>query len=217
MRRWIAYVLLALALGAPGAHAQAQTSQPARPEVAPPRAAVAWARAVLGLADALVRPDAGDAPLAAAMPAGTVIRRFDNDLPQDRLSLRAATSGAVVVSALSYAAAPDTLAGDLARDVRQAEFLPEDLRGAFALEGEAAIKHANDTAAQWLTGALQPGVQQPVGLIALWQEPAAEASTAPPTSSRGTMIFILLKGRQLASGDYAVSCVIYGDVGHLVR
>jgi hypothetical protein len=141
----------------------------------------------------------------------------DTDVPQDRLSLRAATAGALVVSASSYTGAPDTVATDLARDVRRATFLPETLRNEFAIEGDAATKRANETAGQWVTGALQPGVQQPVAVIALWQEPAAEASTAPKASSRGTMIFVLLKGRQLASGDYTISFVIYGDVAQIVR
>lgn len=222
MRRWSAYVLLAMPLCA-ASLAAAQTSQPAPPEAAPApapasaRPADPWARTVQSLADALVRADQRDAPLATALPAGTVIRRFDTEVPQDRLSLRAATAGAVVVSALSYTGPPDTVATDLARDVRQATVLPEDLRDEFAIEGEAAIKRANETAAQWVMSALQPGVQQPVALIALWQDRTGEASAASPPAARGAMAFVLLKGRQLPAGDYAVSFVIFGDVSRIGR
>ena len=216
MRRWSAYLLLAMLLCA-AAVAAAQTSRPAQPEAAPARPADPWARTVQALADALVRAEPGDVPLAAALPAGTVIRRFDSDVPQDRLSLRTATAGAVVVSALSYTGAPDTVATDLARDIRQSTLLPEDFRNAFVIEGEAAIKRANETAAQWVMSALQPGVQQPVALIALWQDRTDEASTASHQAGRGAMAFVLLKGRQLPAGDYAVSFVIYGDVSQIVR
>jgi hypothetical protein len=219
MRRWIAHTLLLLLLcTAAGARAWAQASQPARADAAPAQITDAWARTVQALADTLVRSEQGGAPLNAALPAGTVIRRFDTEVPQDRLSLRAATAGGVVVSALGYTGAPDTVATDLARDIRQASFLPEELRAEFAIEGDAAaIKQANETAAQWVTSALQPGVQQPVALIALWQDRAAEASAAAQQAARGSMVFVLLKGRQLAAGDYVVSLVIYGDVSQIMR
>ena len=219
MRQFITYLLLATPLcAAVAAGAWAQASQPASPEVAPAaRLADPWARAVLSLADALTRSDQGDAPLANALPPGTVIRRFGTDVQQDRLSLRTASANAVLVSALSYSGTPDTVATDLARDIRQATFLPEEFRSEFAIEGDAAIQRANETAAQWVTSALQPGVQQPVALIALWQDRAAEASVASQQAARGTMVFVLVKGRQLPAGDYAISFVIYGDLSQVVR
>ena len=219
MRRSIAYILLlSLPLWAGVvAGARAQSTQPVAADPEPARPTDPWARAVLTLADALVRSDPGEAPLSGALPAGTVIRRFDTEVPQDRLSLRAATAGTLVVSALSYTGAPDTVATDLARDIRGATFLPETLRNEFAIDGDAATKRANETAGQWVAGALQPGVQQPVAVITLWREGAAEPSASGQPASRGSMIFVLLKGRQLASGDYSVSFVLYGDVAQIVR
>jgi hypothetical protein len=225
MRRLLLYTL-ALPLCC-GVVARAQTTQPADgaeteaprdvtaqaapAQAAPGRDAAApvadpWTRAVRALAAALVQADGDGADaLGRALPAAAAVRRFDKDDAQDRDSLRDATAGAVVVSVLSYTNAASTVATDLALDIREAAFLPESVRSQFTIEGETAIQRANETAGHWVNGALQPGVQQPVGLIALWHP------------SQATMVFVLLKGRETAAGEHRVTYVVYGDMGQIVR
>lgn len=203
--RIIAILLLVPLCAATALVARAQTSQASASAatVAPVQVIHPWTRAVRAFATALVNPTDAVA-LTEALPPVAVVRRFDKDEAQDRLALHAAAAGAVVVSVLSYTDGPSTVATDLALDIREAEFLPESIRNQFSMEGDAAVRRANETAAQWVNGALQPGVQQPVALVALWHP------------SRGTMTFVLLKGRETAAGEHRVTYVVYGDVGHIV-
>jgi hypothetical protein len=194
-----------------------QTSQPAAAGTASPddaaRSPMSWSQTVHALANALVNSGEGES-LRAVLPAGTAIRRFDRLDPEDRLSLRESTVGGAVIMAIGYASRPDTIASDFSNAVQAAPFLPELIREQFALGGGPDdAKRANDIAAEWVYSTLQPGVEQPIGLIALWQERAPSTPGATPTSQ---IFFVLLKG-ELRGEQYHVTHVIYGDTTHILR
>jgi hypothetical protein len=199
--RWVC-VFLFLAMPA----ALAQTSRPA----APPGT---WEQTVASLAHCLVDPSDTEA-LGTVLPAGTSIRRFDRLDAEDRLSLRDLTVGAVVVAALAYPQTPDTLAADLSEHLRAAEFVPLPIRNEFVVEGEEPSNKANETAAQWVATTLQPGVEQLVGVIVLWQQKAPQSTSDPGT---GQLIFVIVKARETFPRQYRLGQVIYGDTSQIVR
>jgi hypothetical protein len=174
---------------------------------------MSWAQTVRVLADALVTSTDDDA-LAQVLPAGTSIRRFDRLDPEDRLSLQKLTRGAVVVAALAYGATPTTLASDLNRHLRGADFIPEAVRSEFILEDEKTAKVADAIAAQWVSTTLQPGVEQPVAALVFWQQHASQNPADPPD---GQIVFILVKSHQNIARQFRISQLIYGDTSQIVR
>lgn len=198
--RWIGTLWLSAAA------AWAQTSQPAE-------SPKTWEQTVQVLADALVNSSERDR-LAAVLPPGTAVRRFDRLDPEDRLSLRETTGGAVVVASLSYTSSPTTMATDLANSLRDAEFVPEAIRNEFMPDGDAPSKGANETAAHWISTTLQPGVEQPVGVVVLWQQRAPRTPSEQPT---GLLIFVLVKGQPVSATEHRITQVIYGDTRQIMR
>jgi len=188
--------------------ARGQSSSPASPN--PDES---WAKTVQTLAEVLVLH--GDSQsLAEALPAGTQIRRFDRSESEDRLSLRTVSAGAVVIGALAYPSSPQSVASDLSRAFRDADFVPDSIRQQFLIENSASLKRADETAGQWVRSTLQPGVEQSVGVIVLWQEFAPESRSTQP---RGTIVFVLVKGTPIAAGQFQVANVVYGETGQIVR
>jgi hypothetical protein len=198
---WITVVLMLGGIGV--ARASGQSPDPTRP----------WSQTVHELADAIVGAGDNDA-LAGVLPAGVPIRRFDRSDREDRLSLRSITAGAAVVACLSYESAPTTVASDLSAHLAEAAFIPESIRLEFAVPAGAGGKRANDIASQWVMGTLQPGVQQPVAIIVLWRERPVGTSTQQP---QGTLVFILIKGREISPDDYRTSLLVYGTTAQVVR
>jgi hypothetical protein len=203
MRSTLRYLTLLL-LG--GGLAWAQSTQPADP-------ALSWEQTVQMLADALVAPDERE-ELSLVLPAGTAIRRFDRMDPEDRLSLRSITAGSVLIGAFAYRSTPTTMASDLIGSLQDAEFIPDTVRDEFAVGGDKEIRQANETASIWVSTTLQPGVEQPVGVLVLWQ---VKAPQSPSEQAEGQLIFVLVKAHAEPTGRFRISQLMYGDTRHIIR
>jgi hypothetical protein len=202
----------------PAVSPQASSQAGAHSSTQPARVLDAWEQTLHTLAERLVTTSDGTAgALAESLPATVAVRRFDRMDAEDRLSLRQATSGAVVIAVGAYTSIPDTVAADLSQALADAEFVPEAIRAEFLVEGSHQTERANDTASQWVMSTLQPGVEQPVGVIVLWQEKAPESAEQQHRVGGGTMIFVLVKGHEFARNEFRVSAVVYGDVSHIIR
>ncbi len=172
-----------------------------------------WTQTVRALADSLVDSAEPDA-ISAILPPATPVRRFDRVDPEDRLSLREMTAGATVVAALSYRSTPTTMASDLSDSLRNADFVPDAVRAEFLPSTEKELRHANDTATQWISTALQPGVEQPVGVIVLWQYRASRDASEQPD---GELVFVLIKAQEPTPGEFRMAQVIYGNTRQITR
>lgn len=208
--RYCIFCVIMLLFSAVGLTWSQTTGPSVEPQNMPPQP---WPEQIHALAEALIDPS-DPAVLSRLLPAGTSVRRFDRTAPDDRLSLSQTTAGAVVLVALGYPNTPDTLASDLSDHLREAEFIPELIRNQFIIESSAHVRHANDTAAQWVRTALQPGVEQPIGLIALWQHQVSAVATDQP---EGRLIFILVKANRAPRHEHRIAQVIYGDTRQIIR
>lgn len=173
---------------------QAQTTQP-----------TAWRTNVESFAGAILAADAGQ--LRSMVADKYVLQDFRRSREGDWAVMLHTLAGAQLVGAHASLYPSLSVAAELAGDIKGAAQIPEHLRARYLPADEIDMKRANATAAQWIESSLEASQGDHVGVIALW----IDRTDAPADSVEQGLLFILIKGRQLADGEFRINRIVYGN------
>jgi len=177
----------------------AQTTQPSSP--------LAWPAVVCSAAEALVADDV--ATFRSLMNEKASIRTFQKDGDVDVTCK--AIQGARILGAHAYINPPLVMAADLAADFKNATDLPEEIRKRMLPVDDDDMKRANATAAQWVASALAAHPGEFVAVIVVWKDESVQpVSLTDQAPSQGAVQFVLLKGEEIAPGDFRISLALMG-------
>jgi hypothetical protein len=197
-------------------NAAAQTTRPASAPTSTPvvgttttaaatTQASGWQATLGRLSEALSGQDLGG--LKSTIGRDVQIRSFASDAPSTPERLLTAGSRAKLIGTHAYSGVPTTLASDLANDFQAAgDIVPEQIRKDMQPADEKAAKRADETAAAWITQALAPKKDQPVGVMVFWPTD----KRLPTDNSPRRAVFVLVRG-QVAKDAYVVQQVTFGD------
>jgi hypothetical protein len=114
-----------------------------------------------------------------------------------------------LVTVRTYQTVPQALAEDLAEDVTASKVVPDESKKQYVPDGESAMRHANQTAAEWVRRSLEiEGSTGLVGVIMVWEPP----SISTP-NSRGGPVFMLIRG-EVGEGHepaFQISRIVVGS------
>ncbi|MGH7213792.1 MAG: hypothetical protein ACREIT_03395 [Tepidisphaeraceae bacterium] len=187
--------------------AQTPTSQPSEPAVegevgavaTVPQARAPWPDAVQRFAQHLM---AGDPTAVRAMLSDRPsLQTFQRENQGDLSRLIERLIGAQLLGAHGYLHPPMVMAADIAADFKNGSDVPEAVKNRMVPDGDTEIKRANATAVQWLTQVLIAAEGEFIGAIIVW---------APTAGANGEPMFVLVKGIEIAPGEFRMSRVIYG-------
>ena len=171
-----------------------------------------WAEVVTQVAAAL-SDESGAAGLGSLVTDDVSIQSFGNSTSESRYRVQQQTGGLNLVAARAYSWPAETIASDLAADVRESASMPETVRQQFTPRDDAEAKRANATAQQWVFNVLQPAPGQVVALIVFWEPQPMTTSfllgMAPPEPK--PPLFILLKGQKGGNDEFHITHIVYGD------
>jgi hypothetical protein len=183
----------------------AQTTQPttdAAPQQPWPRAVAAFARSLVG----------GELDATqAAMAQRSIVRRFDGMGSEELWRLSERAVNAKIVGQHAYIHPPLTMAADLAADFKTAAGVPEKLKAKFIVDDDNDAKRANSTAVQWVAEQLTVRPGTPVGVIVLWAPRPTSPGTKPSDHPPHDLIFILLRGDEVAPREFRIDSIVYGN------
>lgn len=187
--------------------AQAPATQPAPPE---------WGQ-IVGI---VARGLAGNADVAstvqALIPDEVPIRRFGSTELLNREKMQQHTEGLSVVSSRAYVWAAETIATDLAADMKASDAFPDTLRQHFVPRDASDVKRANSIAQLWVNSILRPAPGQLVAVVILCEPPPPVTTTSLLLGTNGLSevkqpIFVMIKGMRTDNGDYHITQIAFGD------
>jgi len=117
--------------------------------------------------------------------------------------------GAMSIGSHASLFPPLSVAAEVANDLKGAPQIPEVVRLRYLPIDEVDMKRANATAVQWLADSLSAVNGDPVGALIFWIDETASASR--PEQATQSLLFVLLKGQQLPSGEYRIVKIVYGN------
>jgi hypothetical protein len=189
MKMWAWILMLLAAVVLPAA---AQTTQPAPGT---------WDQAVQAAAKAFSSQD----ECTAFLCDDCIVRSFDTTAAKQIEDVEAHASGATLLMARSYQFPDGTIASDIGAAVVDSQ-VPDDLKKLMSPGDTDSAAKANQTATRWVQNALGANAGDPVAVLVYFISDASQSKAAD-----GQMLFVMLKGRQNAKGDYQVSQVVYGN------
>lgn len=192
--RWLSLGLLVI-LGLCGqARGQGRSSEP-DPQ------ADRWNQAVQSLARVLSDNDA--TTLVWPLADDVSIRSFDSKAT-DAVKLLARTRGGRALFVRGYNSVPQTLAGDIAQVIRDAD-VPEEIKRRMDPRDDERLERANRIAVAWVNQTLECKPSDRIGVIVLFcARPADDKSSGGPE-----MVFVLVKA---AAGDSVrIQSLAFGD------
>ena len=192
--RWIWVVISIL-----GFFAASSAAQSTRPAVTWESAVEQFTRDILDGELVRVRLD---------LDEKTIIRQFGAQVTCDTVLLMDRVRQASLLGQHAYDGPPGTLAADIAADFRSAGNVPDDFRQYMNPQDEQLMQQANQIARQWVIDMLQATTQDPIGVVVCWQEGIRDPELG---ATRPQPLFVLVKGRQTAEGDFRVTQVIFGN------
>jgi hypothetical protein len=221
-RRSIPFITLAMSLALAVHTSAGPATQPAdssadRSNIRSDEAAGSgWPATLAAFASALVDASSDSAiePFLAHAP---IIRQFNHPQQEALSMLRDGTSHTTIVATRAYAKTPDTLATDLAVDIRKAD-MPECVKRRLTPSDDKDARRANATAARWIAESLFTSGPEPVGVIVLWRALSDdEQSSADDHAEDGTRmatrrlpLFVLVRGEQ-TDGRYRIRQICFGN------
>jgi hypothetical protein len=193
-----------------------QTSQPSPPEAADGNASPAaqttvpvltgWPRVMQQCAHALMT--ANPTALQSLSDPTLVIKQINGSQMEDTSRLMAQVSNEVLRGVHSYFYPPLSMAADIAVDAKNAARMPEHLKRKMIPADDAAMKEANATAAQWIAELLGVTDDEPVGVILFWCDGTANDKIL---GLRPQVVFVLVKGREVAKGQFKLQTIAFGN------
>ncbi len=171
-------------------------------------AAPAETRWAQGVAEILIEGDpSGMIPVLGERCA---IRLFNRDEPMEVSRLVEATAHTRLIGAHVYPKLPASLASDIASDFGAAEGVPDEIRERMTPQGEAALRRANLTAAQWLAKSLGVDAEDSVAVLIFWVEPAEDSHLLPSPARKPEALFVLAK-LDAAGDSLRMTRIVYGN------
>lgn len=208
MPKWMGYIFLAL-VSLSGPQAFAQTTQPA-PDL--------WSQTAQAVAGGMIHSDA-DAILTSLLPGDAKLREFGATRTEPRRRLIERAAGSQIVATRVYSWSANTVATDLAADVKVCEFIPPSMRAPFIPRDDAEAKKANAIAQQWIASVIDPAPGDLVAVIMLWEPPVSATSllisSEPPEPKQP--LFVFIKGKQATDGSVQISLVAFGDAKQALK
>jgi hypothetical protein len=198
---------LAAAIAGTAVARPSPTTQPAQVSVAAP---AGWQHCAERVTNALAGIGRED-DLPPLISSDAVIHHFnrpDRDLPShvcDELS------GLSIISLRTYCGIPHTLVSDIAADAKDAA-LPQPVRHELTPD-ESSMRHANESAAQWICQTLDPAGGELIGVALLYPDTSGQPDhrlSSEDVGSYPAPQFVLFKGVETARG-FAVTKIVYGD------
>lgn len=189
------------------ARAQAPATQPSPPE---------WGQ-VVGI---VARGLTGNAEVAstvhALLPDEVPVRRFGSAELLNREKMQQQTEGLSVISSRAYVWSAETIATDLASDLKACESFPDALRQQFVPRDASDVKRANSIAQLWVNSILRPTPGQLVAVVILWEPPPPVTTTSlllgtNALSAVKQPVFVLIKGIKTDNGEYHITQIAFGD------
>lgn len=144
----------------------------------------------------------------ADLDGRTVIRQFGAQETCDIVLLMDRIRQASLLGQHAYDGLPETLAGDIAADFRSGGNIPDDFRQYMSPQDEQQLSQANQIARQWVGDVLQAQPQDSIGVVACWQGGIRDAELG---STRPQPLFVLVKGREAAPGDWRITHIVFGN------
>jgi hypothetical protein len=215
-------VLLGVSALACGPASQPAHEAPARESTGASTARSPWATTVAAFANALVE-ESDPAALAPLVSDRVHVRPFNSSRRDDLAALHAIAARMTVLCARGYGQVPESLASDLADDLRDHD-IPDSVKRRLTPGDDADARRANATAARWIAMTLDPHEGESIGVIVLWNrdetpdtrtasidDPAPADSSASLATPPRLPLFILLKGHRATDGAFQIRQICYGD------
>lgn len=169
-----------------GSSSVAQTTQPGESDAAPEDP---WGRLVEQFTQAAFNRD--QTAVKGFIAKGATLASFDGEKVRGLPEAFHEIADGKLVTMRAYQSVPESLASDLAKDVEGSTAIPDEKKSQFIPQAEFSMRHANETAAEWVRRSLAiDGSTGLVGVIAVWHPKAAGASRDQPG-----LVFLLLNGK----------------------
>lgn len=165
-----------------------------------------WTETVARFAAALQEAEAGG-DLRDAIAPDCAAREFGRADPRELRLLPVKLRGVTLVSMHAYDGIPDQLATDLATDFQAASGVPEELRRQMIPEDGEPMRRSNQTAARWVSTALNTD-SGPVGILVFCRV-ETESLNLGGEAEGSSLTFVLVRGTP-ETGE-RITHVVYGD------
>lgn len=163
----------------------AQTTQPAVAEVA---TADAWQAMVEAFSRSMFEQNHDQA--RATLSKHVELASFNRQKVRGISDVAQRVAEGKLLLAQAYQTVPQSLALDIGQVIETSSLVPDAQKEDFIPTGEGALRHANETAAEWVRRSLQiEGSTGLVGVIVVWH-PAPDGDDRKPGP-----VFILLRGK----------------------
>ena len=167
-----------------------------------------WAKTVANFAKAL--SDSDPAALVPVLAESVQIEAFDAK-GGDAVHLLARARKGLLITNHAYNAIPATMAGDIADALAKAE-VPDTVKKDLTPPDPAALKRANEVAAQWIAASLQAKPADSVGLVLFWCVHANDKDNAStPDAKPGELVFVLVKADSGATPKPRIRAIAFGN------
>jgi hypothetical protein len=186
-----------------------------------------WSSTVSAVGNLLTNQGDIDAALSVLVAPDPIVRQFSRNQRASLTSLRHIASGSSLIAARGYLATPDTLASDVAADIRDTA-LPDAVKRRLTPAEDADLKRANTVASKWIASSLLTTGSEPVGVIVLWQTAGADDPADAASDRDGIVnaterkpddedesharlpLFIVVKGEQVRE-RFVITQICYGN------
>ncbi|MFT3786555.1 MAG: hypothetical protein QM770_10360 [Tepidisphaeraceae bacterium] len=171
----------------------------------------AWTKTVDQFARSLAGEHDRD-DLMKLFAKGATLRPFDRERTSSLDEMLGKLPGCTLVSAHAYLHPSVSAASDLIADARAlGDSLPQSIRDQILLDDTSALRTADATVARWFTIALEADAGDPVALIALYNDGAADVA-AGRVATNPRLYLLLVHGKTMQDGSMKIDHVLYGDL-----
>jgi hypothetical protein len=148
--------------------------------------------------------------LANLVDSTTTLQAFDRDRVESARMLLERVSPREVLSVRSYVHPPVSAASDLVEDLKKAPHLPAPIAEEMLIDEPHALRGADGTMARWFGLTLDAEEGDPVAMIALLDDGAADIASGR-VAKEPRLVLLLIKGKVQDDGTTRIVRVQYGD------